>query len=434
MSFWRKYPPTWLYFLVAALVASAFRATWLEDHAEAATVTTTTDDASGACSCTCACQVPPAPVCAPPDASVTDARETGPIVKDATALDVLAEVLREADVRDAGAPPDASSGPCGVARPSWNTGSGFFVLGSKLYDANGCEFRIRGFNVNHLDSVAGNMVGLNNANPAAVRLVYDIQQYGYSDAQVNGFVQGYINNKIVAIPGNWQATCTESAGSLTTIVSFWKARVAWLKSIERYSLLNIANEFGASDSTAWRDQYISAIQQLRAAGVTNTLVIDAGGCGQDAPDLIKYGAAVAASDPQRNVVLDAHIYGQYCVNPGCQSWQQELTSSLNAFAQIGAPILLGEFGPGRNVGPSPTTIAPAAVIQGAESRGFGWLAWSVDDPAYNADDSSFALMKNAGVSSYQTSSSADLTTFGKDVIENSSYGLKILAKRATVFP
>src|SRR5450755_1846864 len=33
-----------------------------------------------------------------------------------------------------------------VARPSYNTGKGFFVLNGKLYDANGAEFRIRGVN------------------------------------------------------------------------------------------------------------------------------------------------------------------------------------------------------------------------------------------------------------------------------------------------
>ena len=33
-----------------------------------------------------------------------------------------------------------------------NTGKGFYVVGSKLYDPNGQEFRIRGVNRNHWDS------------------------------------------------------------------------------------------------------------------------------------------------------------------------------------------------------------------------------------------------------------------------------------------
>src|SRR6516165_5183158 len=40
----------------------------------------------------------------------------------------------------------------GVARPSYNTGNGFFVLNGKLYDSAGQEFRIRGVNRLHWDS------------------------------------------------------------------------------------------------------------------------------------------------------------------------------------------------------------------------------------------------------------------------------------------
>lgn len=427
MSFYRRLfvSVAWVVALMWAFVAAVLLGGPYSRPAEAAqVVTTTADDGGGACTCSCACQAPPVPACSSDAGAVkdagSDAREAGLDAREAGS-----------DARDAGgATPTPDAGACG---PRTGTGSGFYTSGTTLCDANGVPFRIRGFNVNHLDSVAGNLTGLNNANPSAARLVYDIQQYGYSDAQVNGFVQGYINAKIVAIPGNWAGTCNESAATLTTMVNFWKARTAWLKSVERYTLLNIANEWGASSSTAWRDQYVLAISQLRAAGITNAIVVDAGGCGQDAPDLVLYGAAVAASDPQKNVILDAHVYGQYCVNPGCQSWQQELLSSFDSFARIGVPILIGEFGPGRNVGPSPTTITPGAVIRAAEARGFGWLAWAVDDVAYNADDSNFALMKNAGISSYSTSNTADLTTFGKDVIENPTYGVKATAKKATVF-
>lgn len=38
---------------------------------------------------------------------------------------------------------------CGKARPSWNTGQGFFVVKNKIYDANGVEFKIRGVNHTH---------------------------------------------------------------------------------------------------------------------------------------------------------------------------------------------------------------------------------------------------------------------------------------------
>jgi hypothetical protein len=49
-------------------------------------------------------------------------------------------------------------------------------------------------------------------------------------------------------------------------------------------------------------------------------------------------------------------------------------------------------------------------------------------PVTDADDTWFALSKNG---SYD--SSADLTTFGKDVVENPTYGLLALAHPATIF-
>jgi hypothetical protein len=73
-------------------------------------------------------------------------------------------------------------------------------------------------------------------------------------------------------------------------------------------------------------------------------------------------------------------------------------------------------------------MTPGEIIQACESRGIGWLAWAWDDPASNADDGWFALSKNGDYNS-----SNDLTTFGKDVVENPTYGLLALAKPATIF-
>jgi hypothetical protein len=73
-------------------------------------------------------------------------------------------------------------------------------------------------------------------------------------------------------------------------------------------------------------------------------------------------------------------------------------------------------------------MTPGEIIQVAEARGIGWLAWAWDDPASNADDTWFALSKNG-----KYDSSADLTTFGKEVVENPTYGLLVLAKPATTF-
>ena len=164
-------------------------------------------------------------------------------------------------------------------------------------------------------------------------------------------------NKIVPMPGNWGATCKSDVASLTTIVDTWVAQAATWTQLNSNGLINIANEWGPANSTVWRDQYIAAIARMRTAGYTGTLVVDAGGCGQDAADVINYGAAVLASDPQKNILFDVHVYGMFYL-PATASWMQDYTKSMAALKATGLPLILGEFGPGKNIGPSPTMITP----------------------------------------------------------------------------
>jgi mannan endo-1,4-beta-mannosidase len=220
---------------------------------------------------------------------------------------------------------------------------------------------------------------------------------------------------------------------LSGIVSAWVANAAQWKTFEKYLLINIANEWGPENSPVWRDEYIKAIAALRAAGLNSTIVVDSGGCGQDDQDVILYGADVFNSDPQKNVVFDVHIYGGWQEHPDpAQPWFRDINKTFDAFVATGLPILIGEFGPGRNIGPSPTLLTPGEVITAAESHGFGWLAWAWDDPAGEYTnpprDDWFALSFTGDYKS-----SADLTTFGKEVVENPTYGLKVLGRPASIF-
>jgi mannan endo-1,4-beta-mannosidase len=306
-----------------------------------------------------------------------------------------------------------------VARPSYNTGTGFFVVGNKLYDANGNELRIRGLNKLHWDS---DSPGIPKTHANTVRWDIDFSQ---STATNLRLMQQSIASQIVPMPGNWQGTCDEKADTLTKIVDTWVAQASAWKTLERSMILNIANEWGPSGS-GWRDAYIAAIGRLRAAGYSCTISVDSGGCGQSNEDLANYARAVFDSDPQKNVIFDQHIYGNW--NATGQSGLTKLSTGLDTLAATGLPMIVGEFGPGRSIGPSPTDLTPAEIMQACEARGIGWLAWAWDDPASNADDTWFALSKNG-----KYDSSADLTMFGNVVVEDPSYGLLALAQPATIF-
>jgi mannan endo-1,4-beta-mannosidase len=295
-----------------------------------------------------------------------------------------------------------------MARPAGNTGVGFYVVGSKLYDANGVEFRIRGLNHLHWDAPG---VGIPKTGANTERWVLD---FGQSAATNAGLLQRSTTNRMVPMPGNWDGTCTEDTATLTGIVDTWVAQASRFKPFERSTLVNIANEWGPDDSTVWRDSYTTAVARMRTAGYLGTIAVDAGGCGQGVGDILHYARAVFDSDPQRNLVFDFHAYGFLCTT-ACESWQFPLAATFDAFAAAGLPIVIGEFGPGRSIGPSPTGITPVQIIQAAEARGFGWLAWAFDDPAGEFTsppvDNWFAL---SFTGDYRTS--ADLTTFGKAVV------------------
>jgi hypothetical protein len=182
------------------------------------------------------------------------------------------------------------SGTSGTAtRPSYNKGTGFFVIGGKLYDANGNEFRIRGVDKLHFDWDSGSM-GIANSKANTVRWDVDFTRSAATNLALlqggAGQTSGTIYNHIAVMPGMWDLpagtlTCSNDTTILTAAVALWVAQAATWTQIEKYSILNIANEWGPSSSTVWRDSYISAIAQMRAAGYHATLSITSGGCGQD---------------------------------------------------------------------------------------------------------------------------------------------------------
>lgn len=311
-----------------------------------------------------------------------------------------------------------------VPRPAGNTGTGFYVAGGKLYDAKGQEFRIRGVNRNHWDSY-GTPAGLPLSGANSERIVL-------SFANPTSYNMGIVNsqmlaNKIVPIPGNWSGTCKSDVASLTAIVDVWVAQAAAWTALNSNGLINIANEWGPPNSIVWRDSYITAIARMRAAGYTGTLVVDSGGCGQDAADIVKYGAAVLASDPQKNILFDVHVYGGFSF-PATVSWQQDFTTSMAQLKATGLPIILGEFGPGRRIGPSPTSITPQQVIATAEANGWGWMPWSWDDNNLAncaSDDNGFSMTLKCGT--FKTT--ADLTAFGKAIVPI----LQSTAAKASIF-
>jgi mannan endo-1,4-beta-mannosidase len=313
-----------------------------------------------------------------------------------------------------------------ATRPAYNTGNGFFVLNGGLYDANGVYFRIRG--IDRLYDFNTVQPALSNANPAAVRIFVTPSGSLTAAALANLVMTQHVAYKEVPVPTaayddgtSTLTSCSTSTSVLSAVVNNWVSQASSWTPLNKYTIINIANEWGPANSTVWRDSYISAVTQMRAAGYLGTLMIDAGHCGQDLPDLVNYSGAVFAADPQKNIIFAFHAYGLTTPN-NIVSTVQTLKSLQNT---TGAVYAITEFGPGNNVGPSPTLLTPQEIISNCEINGIGWMAWAWDDT------SGFQLAVNA--STYTAGDSAELTAYGQSVILNSTYGLQYIAVPASIF-
>jgi mannan endo-1,4-beta-mannosidase len=330
----------------------------------------------------------------------------------------------------------STSGGGQVSRPSYNTGNGFFVYDGKLYDANGNEFRIRGVDRAHYNSNSQSGIAKSGAN--TVRLFVETN-YGATVADLVNVVQTqHIAEKEVPIPtaavttGGKLTSCNTDPSLLDAVVANWVATASQWKTLDKYTILNIANEWGPANSTEWRDAYTNAIASLRAAGYLGTLLIDSGGCGQDPQDLLSYASAVFNSDPQKNVMFAFHFYG---LSSGYSTTAQmnKIFSELAALsASQGIVVAITEFGPGRDIGPSPTMVTPLEVIAAAEANHLGWAAWAWDDNDLvdcMSDNGWFSMTYNCGT----YSKASDLTEYGQQVVLDPTYGLSVLAKPASIF-
>lgn len=216
-------------------------------------------------------------------------------------------------------------------------------------------------------------------------------------------------------------------------VSTWIDQVANWSTYDQHSIINLANEWGplgSATNTVWRDSYITQIARIRAAGYRGCVVIDAGGSGQDSYGPLNHFAAILAADPQHNVICSVHMYGFYPVGAAAPLLQQ-----LNAVSSsTGACYVIGEFGPGNNIGPSPTNIEPLEIVYAADACNIGWIAWAYDDHGTSSppDNNSWFGMVYNWYSGFQTGNVADLEYYGQKIVADPIKGLLTTAVKTSV--
>jgi len=243
------------------------------------------------------------------------------------------------------------------------------------------------------------LTNIKNQSFNTVRLVWSTSG---TASRLNDFLTQCDNLSLKAIVELHDATGGQDTSSLNTCVNYWlRSDVLNVMNNHPKAWLNIANEWGPSNSTVWRDGYKSAVSRLRSGGFGGTLIIDAGGWGQDSKDILNYASAIIASNTNKSVIFSIHMYGSWNSN-------SDIDSFLSSCKSNSIPIIVGEFGYNYNNGSNNLSckVDAAHLMSVCKSKGIGFCAWS-----WCGNDSSNAWLD-------LTSNWGSFTTWGNLVKNN----------------
>jgi len=297
---------------------------------------------------------------------------------------------------------------------------GFRVSGTDLIDANGNRFVLRGTSLPHVwyQHQFRQFADVSDLGANAARVVLGSgQRWGPSPASdVADVIAECKRVRMVCVLEVHDTTGYGEEGAAATLdqaVDYWISVRSALQGQEAYVLINIGNEpYGNQDTSGWTQATVRAVQRMRDAGFTHTLVVDAPNWGQDWSHTMRQNAPqVAAADPLGNTVFSIHMYEVY----GSAS---TIIDYFDAFQQMNLPLIVGEFGHEHNG----QNVDEDTIMAQAQQRGIGWIAWSWSG-------------NSGGAESLDQSVNFDpdnLTQWGERVFHGPN-GIAQTARRASVF-
>lgn len=308
-----------------------------------------------------------------------------------------------------------------LAQPA-QAAAGFTVSGSRILDANGSTFVMRGVNHAHTwypSQTTKSLADIKALGANTVRVVLASGQRwtANSVADVSNVITQCKANRLICVLEVHDTTGygeQSGAATLAQAVDYWISVKSALTGQENFVILNIGNEpYGnGSAVTNWTADTKSAISRLRAAGFQHQIMVDAPNWGQDWQFVMRDNAAsVFAADPNRNTVFSIHMYGVF-------DTAAEINDYLGRFQTAGLPIVVGEFGFNHSDGnPDEDTIMATS-----QQLGIGYLGWSWSGNGGGVEY--LDLVTNFDP--------AQLTSWGQRLF-NGANGIKATAKEASVF-
>ncbi|GAB3700566.1 hypothetical protein GCM10027592_27640 [Spirosoma flavus] len=296
-----------------------------------------------------------------------------------------------------------------------------YVNGRNIYSAVGEKVVFRG--VNEMFVYSSDKQGVTTLPQIAqtganvVRICWNTSG---SASDLDALLGNSIANKIIPIVQ--LDNSTGNLYNLQTCLDYWKRSdvMTAMNKYKKWVLLNIANEAGDNYTTdsQFQTAYTDAVSQLRTAGYTLPLVIDAPGYGQNENVIINTWNSLQQSDPQHNLVFSVHPYWK---DSNTQTLQNRFTNLFNAVVSQNIPFIIGE-GPQQTGYDCSTSIPYSWVLQQCQANQIGWMVWTwgkVQDGTSNCG-TTFDVTTNGNYGSWSNTWGQAIAVSDPNSIQNTS--------------
>lgn len=301
--------------------------------------------------------------------------------------------------------------------------AGFKVQNGILLDNNGAPFVMRGINHPHVWYVQRTpqaIADIASVGANTVRVVLgNGEQWGPTPAaEVTEIITQLKAHKMIAVLEVHDCTGYGEKGdaaAMSSAVDYWLSIQDVLKGEEDYVIINIANEpLGNNVATStWANIHMQAINRIRNAGLTHTLMVDAANWGQDWEQIMLNDAPqVFSSDPLKNVVFSVHMYQVYHSYSTIDDYMSTFVNQLKL------PLVVGEFGSDHQG----EDVDEAAILELADKYGIGYLGWSWSGNSGGTESLDITIDFDVN----------NLSAWGETLLD-STHGIRRTAEPATVF-
>jgi mannan endo-1,4-beta-mannosidase len=293
---------------------------------------------------------------------------------------------------------------------------GLHISGTKIVEANGQPFVMRGVNHPHVwyTGRTNSFADVKALGSNTVRVVLGTGKRWGPSTDTAEVIALCKQNKMICVLEVHDTTGygeEGAAASLDEAANYWISQKSALVGQEDYVVINIGNEpIGNTNAAQWTDATANAVKKMRANGFQHLLMVDGPNWGQDWQHIMKANAqTILDADSQKNTVLSIHMYSVY-------SSASTIVDYLNHFQTNNWPLVIGEFGWKFASG----EVDHETILAESEKRGLGYLAWSWSGNSDPILDMATDFDPNR------------LTTWGERIF-NGANGIKATAKEASIF-